>query len=244
MAASRILTPRGWRKTSRRCTSISKIPARKCPRCHTKYRPQRRWQKFCSRSCRWAINDIRKRSLRPKVKRIGSSEKPFGEIVCPVCKKTFTSTRSTKKYCSHRCYRLRMSRNWMNENRAKGLCYACKTPPIKGGSSWCEKHWLTQLAWRSGLRGRGSWEQLKRLLIKQNRRCPYTGIKLIIGVNASIDHINPRALYPNLVGKINNLEWVDEDVNRAKRMMSRKEFVSMCRKVARRFPTARSLRVR
>ena len=233
MASSRIPTPRGWRKTSRRCISTLRINKRKCFKCRSRYRPQRQWQKFCSRNCRWLASDARKSSLREKVKRVGSVENPFGVFNCLTCKKKFKSTRSTKKYCSHKCYRRRMSSNWMNKNRSKGLCYSCSSPPVAGTASWCEKHWLIQLSWRSGLRGRGSGGRLKALLVGQRYRCPYTGRKLVIGKNASIDHINPRSKFPGLIGKITNLEWVDQDVNRAKRAMSRAEFISICREVAR-----------
>lgn len=241
MAASRILTPRGRRKTLRRCLSLKTLKERSCVRCRRHYAPQRRWQRFCSKRCRWSVHDKRKADKRQKRPLIGTKERPFGTRRCPSCRGDFIATRSTKKYCSHACFRRRMSRKWMNENRARGLCYACKSPPISGRSSWCERHWLTQLAWRSGLRGRGSGDRLKRLLIQQNYRCAYTGRKLTIGVNASVDHINPRSLYPHLIGKINNLEWVDEDVNRAKRTMSRTEFISMCREVVRRFAGRRRL---
>lgn len=234
MASNRILTPRGWRKTDRQCPSHEKIPTRACLRCRCPFSPGRAWQKFCSRNCRWAVCDIIKASRRPKIRRIGTPGKPFGAFVCPVCKKKFTSTRSTKKYCSHVCYRKRMSSNWVNKNRSRGLCYACESPPITGTASWCEKHWLTQLAWRSGLRGRGSGRRLKEILESQNYRCPYTGRRLVIGKNASVDHINSRARFPGLIGEITNLEWVDVEVNRAKRTMSRVEFISMCREVVRR----------
>jgi 5-methylcytosine-specific restriction endonuclease McrA len=128
-----------------------------------------------------------------------------------------------------------MSRNWQSKNRTMGLCYSCSDKPVNGTSSWCEKHWLTQAAWRFGLRGRGSWKKLKDLLEAQNYTCPYSGRKLIIGMNASVDHKLPRSKYPGLVGSIGNCEWVDEDVNRAKRAMTPAEFIALCKSVADRF---------
>lgn len=239
MASTRILTPRGWRKTSRRCASLSKIRARKCPRCNSKYEPQRKWQKFCSRKCRWAIHDNRKSSFRKKVRRVGTDGRPFGAITCPTCKERVLSTRPGKKYCSWVCYKKRMSLNWHNKNRRNGTCYDCSEPPINGTVSRCRRHWLTQAAWRAGVRAKKAWRLIENLLKKQNGRCPYTGRRLVPGKNASLDHINPRSLYPKLQGKISNLEWVDLEVNRAKRALSRQAFISLCRTVAKRFQKAR-----
>ena len=233
MAHTRIRTDRGWRKTSRRCASLLKIRKRKCPRCYSRYQPQRQWQKFCSRNCRWALHDVQRKKKIPKRILIGSVGKPFGSIRCPVCETSFASTRSSKKYCSHKCYRTRMSRNWMSKNRARGMCYDCENPPISGTVSRCEKHWLMQLAWRSGLRAKVAWSLLKKKFVQQKGRCSYTKKRLLFGRNASLDHIRPRALFPNLVGVVSNLEWVDTDVNRAKRTLSRFRFIKLCELVVR-----------
>jgi len=77
--------------------------------------------------------------------------------------------------------------------------------------------------------------KIKEVLKNQNYRCPYTGRRLKIGNNASIDHIKPRSLFNGKVGDIKNLEWVDTEVNRAKRTMSKARFVSLCRLIASRF---------
>ena len=208
---------------------------RPCFICKENFTPTRPWNKFCSKNCRWDHHDKRKRSSRKNTPRIGTAALPFGSLKCPTCNNSFMSTRPSKKYCSHKCYRLRMSRNWKNKNRERGSCYSCSDKPVNGTSSWCEKHWLTQAAWRAGLRGERSWEKIRRLLESQNYICPYTGKKLTIGVNASIDHKLPRSKYPTLVGSIENYEWVDEDINRAKRTMTKDEFIAMCKTVASRF---------
>ena len=215
-------------KAGRKCPQRVKLPRRPCFVCGKHFHPERPWGKFCSSHCREKKGAAEKRKkLPPSRVPIGFDGAPFGERECPTCKIRFTSTRPTKKYCSHTCFRKRMSENWMNKNRARGLCYQCKNPPIEG-NSWCEKHWFGQLAWRCGLRGKGNGEKLKSILVSQNYTCPYSGRTLTIGKNASVDHIQPRSKFPHLTGEISNMEWVDEDVNRAKRTMSREEFISMC----------------
>ena len=219
-------------KRGRKCPPKKKIRTRICGGCGVTYTPKRAWQAFCAVDCRERRRGRERAAARPKRVPIGTASAPFGAIKCLTCNANFKSTRSGKRYCSHKCYRLRVSRDWRNENRSRGTCYHCDEPPVAGTVSWCEKHWLVQLAWRSGLRGRGSSRKILDLLIAQNYTCPYTGRKLVIGVNASIDHVDPRSLFPDRVGEIGNLEWVDADINRAKRTLSREEFVAMCKQVA------------
>ncbi len=220
----------------RRCLSLKKFRERMCPRCKRRYRPQREWQKFCSRNCRWAINDKRKSLKRPKIKTNSTKRDPFGVVKCPVCLKRFSSTRASKKYCSWNCYKKRMFSNWKNANRKRGSCYDCLQPPLSGTVSRCEKHWLVQAAWRAGLRVKDGWVILRKKLEAQKWRCFYTGRILTLGVNASVDHIYARSTHPHLQGDIENLEWVDLEVNRAKRTLGKDAFIALCYEVSSRFP--------
>jgi 5-methylcytosine-specific restriction endonuclease McrA len=62
-------------------------------------------------------------------------------------------------------------------------------------------------------------------LIQQNFTCPYTGDKLVLGVNASIDHIKPKKRFPELASDINNIEWVSFRVNYHKYDCTKEEFI-------------------
>lgn len=208
---------------------------RKCLSCKKPFIPSRSWSRYCSVTCRDREKWKKARARDLRVKRRGTAAAPFGVFTCPVCSKEFLATRSTQKYCSHRCFRLRLQRNWKNKNRAKGLCYSCTERPLKKTSSYCEKHWFLQAAWRAGLRGNGSWIKLKEILEVQNYTCPYTGRKLTPGINASVDHKKPRSLYRGSVGLISNLEWVDIEVNRAKRTMTKTKFIALCKLISSRF---------
>jgi len=70
------------------------------------------------------------------------------------------------------------------------------------------------------------WELLRDLLKKQNYKCAYTGKKLVLGVNASIDHIRPKSLFPELANDPNNIVWVDLKVNKLKHNKPLEEFMS------------------
>ena len=73
------------------------------------------------------------------------------------------------------------------------------------------------------------WKMLLDVFNKQKGICPYTGEKLEIGRNASLDHkiskFNGGASGPE------NLQWVDWRVNVMKWKMSEEEFLEVCQKV-------------
>lgn len=71
--------------------------------------------------------------------------------------------------------------------------------------------------------------QVLQLLRKQNYRCALTGA-MLTPENSALDHIKPISADGS--NAIENLQWVTEEVNRAKGVMSQSEFVAMCQSVA------------
>jgi len=77
-------------------------------------------------------------------------------------------------------------------------------------------------------------EELHTLSLKLVKRlqahpiCPYTGIKLIPGVNIALDHKMPVSRQPELMFSIRNLQWVSKTYNRAKHDMTDQEFYDFC----------------
>lgn len=196
----------------RKCPSKTLFPETACAQCVTLFDPNRAWQKFCSAKCRDML-----RSMSPwgnSRKRQDETEEEFKNRI--------------------RTYERKGLRRWTTKNISRGLCRACPAPALPGTKCWCEKHWFAQAAWRNGLRGKEAGEKVKVLLEKQNHTCPYTGKKLVIGVNASIDHKNPRSRFPDQSKSIENAEWVDLNVNRAKRAMTKEEFIELCTLIAER----------
>ena len=76
---------------------------------------------------------------------------------------------------------------------------------------------------------RANGSVLELLFEAQGRRCALTGVLLVPGVNASIDHKVPRAKGGS--DDIDNLQWVDLKVNLMKRDMDIHEFLSTCASV-------------
>ena len=67
------------------------------------------------------------------------------------------------------------------------------------------------------------------LLKDQNFHCNYTGIKLIQGVNASLDHKIPR--HRGGSNHINNLHWIDREINRMKGTLTHNEFLKTIQEI-------------
>lgn len=72
-------------------------------------------------------------------------------------------------------------------------------------------------------------DELKRMVEKQEYRCALSGVKLTPDT-AQLDHIVP--LSEGGTNLIDNLQWLDARVNKAKGTMSQSEFVQMCKLVA------------
>lgn len=173
--------------------------------------------------------------------------------VCILCRQDLTFdcfhfNRTKKDGLHNRCKicQSKVSLEWAKNNRAKynerqrksktlhlenGLCKHCKRPNLTT-SNVCEDHYISNVSrCRLGSGNKEAAKKLKDKLITQNYLCPYTGEKLVVGVNAHIDHIMPACRFPELSGDLSNVEWVSDKANLAKRDMTKEEFLSFCQRV-------------
>ena len=95
------------------------------------------------------------------------------------------------------------------------LCIHCGSQLMENNKLLCEKCWFKACS-RKNLGSSKHWEHLKTLFEQQNHKCAYTGLDLILGINASVDHIKPRKKYPELAIDPNNVCWCDRSINRSK----------------------------
>lgn len=70
---------------------------------------------------------------------------------------------------------------------------------------------------------------LNKLEIQQYQ-CVYSGRKLILGQNASLDHIIAKSRGGS--ESLDNLQWVDRNVNYMKRALSHDDFLDLVRQIA------------
>jgi 5-methylcytosine-specific restriction endonuclease McrA len=119
-----------------------------------------------------------------------------------------------------------VKKRWYAKKKTSGECLKCKQPATV--KMYCAEHWFVIIV-RAGFKNIELVEPLKALLEKQNHQCALTGRKLQIGINASIDHIIPRSKG----GKdtIDNLQWVDLDVNFSKSDLSQDEFINLAKEI-------------
>jgi hypothetical protein len=116
---------------------------------------------------------------------------------------------------------------------ANGLCGSCNEKRISYSNSWCEKHWYISIAANSlYCQSVKLGDLLKKKMEKQNYRCPYTNELLVPALNCHLDHILPKSRFPELIRNIDNVEWVLDKVNMAKRNMTKEEFILFCKTIA------------
>jgi len=142
--------------------------------------------------------------------------------ICPVCKENSIDLELQQMMC-------RECRNQINEQNtrrkatrlAAGLCRICGTEPANERTA-CETCMLKNNAKRY-LGDRNKWMQLKDILEKQNYRCVYTNIPLVVGRNASIDHIIAKSKGGQ--DAVENFQWVHLWINKMKNDKPHDEFV-------------------
>jgi len=88
-----------------------------------------------------------------------------------------------------------------------------------------------QNAAKARLGSRTHWQALRDRLIAQDFTCPYTGTRLVLGVNDSVDHVYPIARFPKLRDDPANIEWVRRDVNEMKGDRTPDEFLALIRRI-------------
>lgn len=122
------------------------------------------------------------------------------------------------------------SKHKRDECRRLHLCLECRTP-LSGTATQCIKHLIANAA-SNTFKSRSHAAELLKMYTR-SPRCPYTGDSITPGINAELDHILPQSRFRHLITDINNVEWVSTAVNRAKRDLTKDEFIELCRSVVR-----------
>lgn len=121
------------------------------------------------------------------------------------------------------------NRRFYADRVARGQCPYCRLAAEVG--VFCLKHWFKNVGVSHGLGSNKGIAVLRELWEEQNGRCAVTGVVLIPGSTASIDHIMPKSRGGS--SEKNNLRWVLLRINQIKWDMSHEEFVEVCRTVVR-----------
>lgn len=113
--------------------------------------------------------------------------------------------------------------------KSMGLCAHCPEKATIG--TLCLKDWFKNVSSNHfGTRKFG--DNLLELMEKQGWGCAYTGVRLVPGQNASLDHKIP--ITKKGILSLENVQWVSTVVNRMKSNMTDEEFIGMCRLISNR----------
>lgn len=133
---------------------------------------------------------------------------------------------------------------WREKCVSNGICPVCgKNPvlPSMKGKNWsfCERCYFKKTS-TDCLKTAKHAELIGQKLKDQNYRCAYTGEKIILGLNDSLDHILPISRYPELRSDPFNVEWVTRKVNCMKWDSTRDEFIATTYAVVKHFENRKS----
>jgi hypothetical protein len=132
---------------------------------------------------------------------------------------------STSPFCK-KCREIKKEKQIERRANYKSLhlCRACgKTPSVAAGKAYCQGCILKQAAKRQ-LKDIEKAPLLLEIYTRQKGVCPYTGIPLTIGANASVDHIVPKSR--GGTNEPENIQWVHSWVNLMKNCTSHDQFVA------------------
>lgn len=158
---------------------------------------------------------------------IKTTERRKDKSLCVHCGKP--SDKNSCDPCSIKVKTAKKKR--YHKNKSMGLCPECGSQPI-GNISVCEKHYLSNAS-KAALKTTKYAKDLKDLFLKQDGKCYYTGFKIEMGVNASLDHRIPVSSGHEDVFKLSNLVWSDLRINKMKNAISEEKFLDICDAVSR-----------
>ena len=177
--------------------------------------------------CRWRAKQLRQskpdaaKKYRVEAKQKYQANRALGLCSCGA------QPRPGKRSCQE-CYAYRtMATDKYESNLVQmGRCKSCNGPSVVGLQ--CMLHWAETLGVRNtGERGHGA--RLLAIWERQGGRCRYTGLPLVPGLTASLDHKLPLSRGGS--ASTDNLEWVHAVVNHSKSAMTPEEFIDLCRVV-------------
>ena len=90
----------------------------------------------------------------------------------------------------------------------------------------CSECWMRSLATLS-VGASKNWQVLKDLWDSQGGLCAYTGVALVEGDGASVDHKTPKAR--GGTNTLGNVHWVLFEINKTKDMLTDEEFLIICK---------------
>lgn len=119
-------------------------------------------------------------------------------------------------------------KEWRDKHKDSGNCDRCGAEPIPGNAR-CLTCYLKGTSQQTfGTVSLHS--ELLDLFNMQEGRCPYSGLKLTLGINTSLDHKVPKS--KGGTDEFENLQWTHKLVNQMKWDTNEGEFLEMVMNIA------------
>lgn len=140
-----------------------------------------------------------------------------------LCTKCGTPVDSHEKCQSCRAKKAEQFAKLASTRRENGLCINCCRAAL-------DDHRFCDICYfkHTSVKRLGKvvyWADLKSLFESQKEICPYTGLKMKLGKNATLDHIIPSS--NNGSNDISNLQWVCSSINIMKWNLSEDDFLNL-----------------
>jgi hypothetical protein len=152
--------------------------------------------------------------------------------ICVECGITSTADTVQCRPCAHKLAARRRER-LASKRPDECVDLRCAEPRIPG-NTMCKIHVMIGMAKRH-FGKESDWPNLVMMMEEQRGRCYFTGDSIEFGVNASLEHILPKARFPERRRDPTNFALADLRVNKSKGDMTEWEFVSMCMRVVDRY---------
>jgi len=131
-----------------------------------------------------------------------------GKVRCAACLKRRAAIRKSRR---HEAERL-------------GMCYQCHTHKTLPKNRLCEDCYFKRTS-VDHFGNHSHWLALKDLFYSQGCKCALSGVPMVLGENAELDHITPSSRAGS--NDITNTQWVLCVVNRMKDHMLESEFFGL-----------------
>lgn len=156
--------------------------------------------------------------------KVASREKQI-EVVCSRCGSTYAGFRQRSDSKCNLCLKLHYKES---NAKARAIKFTQQSKDeYKILKSWIRRSVTLNLKANDDEKEK-IVEQMLEKLISQDFKCFYTGLPLVPGVNASIEHIKPKSKNPELRKDVNNLVWIRTEVNSMRNNYTFEKFLMLC----------------
>lgn len=181
--------------------------------------------------CRPCASNATKRATQ-RSKRLRKER--LADDLCFYCggKKDTNTIHCAQCRNKHNTYSKNFSASRREQYEKQGVCKRCGEERYHE-SNYCRMHFIEHIARKYGV-PMPLYEALLQKLEIANFTCFYTGIQIVPGRNACVDHLYSRSQHPDKLSEIDNFVWCDKWINRMKGYMSHQEFISLCQTIVNR----------